>query len=151
MRKTTIAVAFAAVLTIGAIIVFAQISHKGGFGQHQDFMKHHEQIVEHLSEKLKLNDRQKTQVKQIIADSKIRIQPLLERFKESHRKTINLGNNGVFDEQKSQEAAEEQAEIVKQLLVEKEKTKAAIFAVLTPEQREQAKQMMNDLVESFGH
>jgi len=64
---------------------------------------------------------------------------------------VDLGANGVFDEQKSQEVAARQAEIVKKLLVEKEKTKASLFAVLTSEQREQAKEMMNDFVENFDH
>jgi len=76
---------------------------------------------------------------------------LLEGLKETHKTSEDLGVNGVFDDQKSQEVAARQAEIVKQLLVEKEKTKAAFFTILTSEQREQAKQMMNDFVEKFDH
>ncbi len=152
MKSQTIAAAIVAVLTIGTIIAVAQMSHKGGFGQHfEGLMKHHEQHIDRVSDKLKLTDAQKTQAKQILADSKPRFQPLLERLKETHRTSVDLGANGVFDEQKAQEVAALQAEIVKQLLVEKEKTKAALFAVLTPEQREQAKQMMNDFVENFDH
>ncbi len=77
--------------------------------------------------------------------------PANDCLKETHRASVDLGANGVFDEQKAQEVAARQSEIVKQLLVEKEKTKAALFAVLTSEQREQAKQMMNDFVENFDH
>jgi Spy/CpxP family protein refolding chaperone len=152
MKSVTIATAIVAVLTVGVIIAVAQMSHKGGIGQHsKGFMNHHEQFIDHVSDKLKLTNQQKTQAKQILVDSKSRFQPLLERLKETHKTSVDLGANGVFDEQKSQEVADRQAEIVKQLLVEKEKTKAALFAILTSEQREQAKQMMNDFVENFDH
>lgn len=151
MKKSTIAISVGALLAVGAIIAFAQVSHKGGFfPHHEDFVKQHEQMIDHISEKLKLSDQQKTQAKQILADAKPRFQPLMERLRETHR-TTDLGTNGVFDEQKAQELAARQAEIVKQLLVEKERTKAALFAVLTPEQREQAKQMLNEFVENFQH
>lgn len=151
MKKSIIAISVGALLTIGAIIAFAQVSHKGSFFQHhEDFVKHHEQMIDHISEKLKLTEQQKTQAKQILADAKPRFQPLMERLRKTHR-TTDLGTNGIFDEQKAQELAARQAEIVKQLLVEKEKTKAALFAVLTSEQREQAKQMFSEFVENFNH
>lgn len=151
MKKITIAATIVAALTIGTIVVIAQISHKGGFGNHFGAANHHEKIIVHLSDKLKLNDAQKTQAKQVLADSKPRFEPLLKQLKESHHATMNLGSDGVFDEQKAREAATRQAEIIKQILVEKEKTKAALFAVLTNEQREQAKQLLSDFVENFDH
>ena len=152
MKKIKIIAGIAAVAVVGAIVAVAQMSHKGGFfqQQHQDFAKQHEQMFDHISEKLKLSDEQKTQAKQILADAQPRFQPLMEQLRETHR-TTDLGTNGVFDERKAQELAARQAEIVKQLLVEKERTKAALFDVLTPDQREQAKQMLNDFVESFQH
>lgn len=153
MKSVTTIVAALAVLTVGAIIVAtAQMSHQGGNNQHfAGLINHHEQMIDHVSDKLKLSEGQKTQAKQILADAKPRFEPLLEQLKETHKTSVDLGANGVFDEQKSQEIAARQAEIVKQLLVEKDKTKSALFAVLTAEQREQAKQLMNDFVESFDY
>lgn len=152
MKKITIAVAVVAVATVGAIIAVAQMSHQGSINQHfASFVNHHEQMFDHISEKLKLTGEQKTQAKQIFADAKTRFEPLHDKLKETHKDSMNLGANGVFDEQKSQEVAVRQAEIIKQILVEKERTKAALFAILTPEQREQAKQLMNDMVENFAH
>ena len=107
-------------------------------------------MIDRISENIKLSDGQKTQAEKILADAKQRFQPLMERLRETHR-TTDLDTNGIFDEQKAQEVAARQAEIVEQLLVEKERTKAALFAVLTPEQREQAKQMLNEFVENFRH
>lgn len=156
MRKmknvTIIAAVAAAVLTVGAIIVVAQMSHQGDISQHfAGLINHHEQMIDHISDKLKLTDGQKTQAKQILVDSKPRFEPLLEQLKETHKTCVDLGANGVFDEKKSQELAAGQAEIVKQLLIEKDRTKAALFAVLTVEQREQSKQMMSDFVENLHH
>lgn len=150
MKKIKIIAGIVAVAVVGVIVAVAQMSHKDGFGHHQDFMKQHEQMFDHISEKLKLSDEQKTQAKQILADAQSRFQPLMEQLRKTHR-TTDLGTNGVFDERKAQELAARQAEIVKQLLVEKERTKAELFAVLTPDQREQAKQMLNDFIESFQH
>lgn len=128
------------------------MSHKGGFGRHSGgFAIHHAMILEHLSEKLSLTEQQKAQAKQIMADAKPRVEPLLEQLKGTHKASMDQGLNGVFDEQKSKEVAARQAEIIKQLLVEKDRTKAAVFGILTPEQREKAKQMMNEFVENFGH
>jgi Spy/CpxP family protein refolding chaperone len=120
MKKLKIAAGIAAIAIIGVIVAVAQMSHKGGFGHHQDFMKQHEQMFDHVSEKLKLSDGQKSQAKQILADSKPRFQPLMEQLRETHRAS-DLGTSGVFDEQKAQELAARQSEIVKQLLVEKER------------------------------
>ncbi len=152
MKQVTIAVAIIAVLTVGTIIAFAQMSHKGGIGQHfGGLTNHHEKFIDHVSDKLELTDQQKTQAKQILTDSKPRFQPMLEQLKETHKTSVDLGTSGIFDEQKSKELAARQAEIIKQLLVEKERTKAALFTILTSEQREQAKQLMNDFVENFDH
>ena len=152
MKKIKIAAAIAAVAVVGVIVAVAQMSHKGGFGQHhKDLMNHHEQIIDRISSELNLSAEQKTQAKQILADAKPRFEPLHSKLKETHQECLTAGADGVFDEQKSQEIAARQAEIIKQLLVEKDRTKAALFAVLTPEQRNRAKQMMNDFVENFDH
>ena len=151
MKSTTIGAAIA-IVSIAGVIAVAQISHKAGFGHHSaGSVNHHGKFIDHLSDKLKLTDVQRTQAKQILADSKPRFQSLHEELKESHKASIELGANGVFDEQKSQEVAARQAEIVKQILVEKDRTKAELFAILAPEQREQAKQLMSDFVENLGH
>ena len=153
MKKIPIIAAVLILGSVGAIIAFAQISHKGGPMQHfaGGVAGHHEKMLEHLAAELKFTDQQKAQAKQIIAESEPRFQPVHDRLKESHRSTADLGTNGVFDERRARELATRQAEIIKEALVEKERTKAALFAIMTAEQREQAKQMMNHFVENFGH
>ena len=73
----------------------------------------------------------------------------MEKVKQNHEASKLLGTDGVFNEEKVQELANQQAETMKQLFVEKEKTKAQLFAALNPDQREQAKKMMDEFGKGF--
>lgn len=146
MKKITFAIIAIALLSIGAIFMFAQ-KNEGrkfggrGFGGGHPFLK--------MAEKLNLSDEQKTQIKTILEDSKTRVQPLMESMRENHKAIENLGTDGTYNEAEVTRLANAQAEISKQLIIEKEKTKAAIFAVLTPEQRTQAAEMKSQMKERF--
>lgn len=146
MKKATIAILAIAVLGLGAIFIFAQKDgmKRGGFGG-----KFGEGMFLRMAEKLNLTDEQKTQVKAILEDSKTRIKPLMESLRENHKQIENLGTDGTFNEEQVNQIANKQAETTKQLIIEKEKTKAQIFAVLTPEQRTQATQMKEQMKERF--
>lgn len=98
-------------------------------------------LVDRIANELGLSDEQKAQSKQILEDSKARIKPLMEQMKSGHEQAIDLGTDGNFDEAKVNQLANSQAETMKQLFIEKEKTKAQLFAIMTPEQREKAKEM----------
>jgi periplasmic protein CpxP/Spy len=146
MKKLTIAILAIVVLGLGAIFIFAQKGdRKGGFGGRgfgdRGFMR--------MAEKLNLSDEQKTQVKTILEDSKTRVKPLMESLRENHKQTENLGTDGNFNEAQVNQIATTQAETSKQLFIEKEKTKAQIFAVLTPEQRVEAAKMKEQMKERF--
>ncbi len=74
-------------------------------------------------------------------DSKSRLEPLIEAMKAGHKSAKNLGKDGIFDEKAVNLLAVQQAETMRQIIVEKEKTKAALFAVLTTEQRTKANEL----------
>ncbi len=147
MKKVTIAILAVAVLALGAVFIFAQKGEmrRGGFGG-KGFGG---PGFERMFEKLNLSDEQKTQVKTILEDSKTRIKPLMESIRENHKQIENLGTDGVFNEPQVQQFATAQAETTKQLVIEKERTKAQIFAILTPEQRTQAAQMKEQMKDRF--
>ena len=142
MKKVIIAILAIVILGLGAVFIFAQKGgmKRGGFGG---------KGFERIAEKLNLSDEQKAQVKTILEDSKKRIKPLMESLKANHEQIENLGTDGVFNEAQVQQIAAAQAETTKQLVIEKEKTKAQIFAVLTPEQRTQAVQWKAQMKERF--
>ena len=146
MKKITIGIIAIALLSIGTIWVSAQSAGGRGLaffsgdknGRREQMF---ERIFEHIATELKLSDEQRSQARQVIADSKTRIEPLMIQLKQNHESIENLGHDGTFNETRVNEIATEQAAAIKQLIIEKEKTKAALFAILTPEQRTQAEQM----------
>lgn len=138
------AIALAAVWTI---FVFAQkadgdkgkfkrgFGHRGGFGR--------------LAKQLNLSDAQKTQMKQIKEASKSKVQPLRENMKSIRQQLKAATADGNFNEAQVQTLATQQANIMAQLTVEKERTKSQIYAVLTPEQQTQAKALKEQMKELF--
>lgn len=78
-----------------------------------------------------------------------------EHIRQNHETAKNLGTDENFDEAKVNEIAHQQSETMKQLFIEKEKTKAQLFAILTSEQREKARQMKEEFGKKmkvrFGH
>ncbi len=148
MKKATIAILAVALISIGAVLIFAQRGdgpgrgpRGGGFGPGKGLLM--------MAEKLGLSEEQKTQIKGILEDSKTRVEPLREALKSNHDAIKNLGTDGTFNEAEVNRLAAAQAETTKALIVEKEKTKAAIFAVLTPEQRVKANEMKQNMEERF--
>lgn len=145
MKKGLIAFLVMAVVGAGAVFIFAQKGKRDGFGGKgfggRGFAR--------LAEKLNLSDEQKTQVKTILEDSKTRVKPLIESMRETRRQAENLGTDGTFDEEQVNRIANAQSEASKQLFIEREKTKAQIFAILTPEQRAEAAKMKEQFKERF--
>ncbi|CAN5254559.1 hypothetical protein BH20ACI1_BH20ACI1_28080 [soil metagenome] len=145
MKKLTTAFLAITLVAVGAIFVFAQKADgdkgkfKRGFGHRGGF--------ERLAEKLDLSDAQKAQVKQIKEAGKAKVQPLRENMK-SIRQQLNAATaDGNFNEAQVQTLATQQANIMAQLTVEKERTKSQIYAVLTPEQQTQAKALKEQMKE----
>ena len=106
-------------------------------------------LFEKIATELGLNDEQKTQAKAILEIRKESVKPLFEQLKQNREKSKNLGTDGTFDEAQVNQIANEQAETMKKLFVEKEKTKAELFAILTPEQREKAKVLQDKFGEKM--
>jgi Spy/CpxP family protein refolding chaperone len=103
-----------------------------GFGGH---------IMGRMAKQLNLTDDQKTQIKGIVAAEKPTVQPLFEQLKANRQALKAATANGQFDESQVRQLASQQAQTVASLIVEKERVKAKIYGVLTPEQRTKAEQM----------
>jgi protein CpxP len=145
MKKATIAILAIAVLVLGGIYIFAQ----KGKGERFGGRGFREGGLMRLAEKLNLSEEQKTQIKTILEDSKTRIKPLMGTMRENRKQAETLGTDGVFNEEQVNQIANTQSETMKQLFIEKEKTKAQIFAVLTPEQRAEAAKMKEQFKDNF--
>lgn len=142
MKKFTVAILAIALVAVGTIFVIAQTSEKpfegkrnfgkqkrhGKFGRRGDHMG---RLFRHLD----LTDEQKAQLMQIRQTSRETMKPLRQQMRQIRQQTADLGTNGVYDDAQVQALAGQQAEIARQLFVEKQKVKAQMFAVLTVEQK----------------
>jgi len=129
----TILLAVAAGLATSA---FAQHRHMG-FGRHDGWM------LKRMTKQLNLTEAQQTQIKGIMAGGKTRTMPLMQQLRKNEQ-AENANINGTFIEAEARTFASKQAQITTDLIVEKQRTKAQIYAVLTPEQRQKAQQLMQE-------
>jgi protein CpxP len=108
-----------------------------GFGRHSGWM------LKHMTKELNLTDAQQTQIKGIMAEEKSKIGPLRQQLRQNEQ-AQNANINGTFNETQARAFAGKQAQLMTDLMVEKQRTRSQIFAVLTPEQRQKAQQLMQE-------
>ncbi len=135
MKKTVaIAISLIALLALSAVYTPAQgpgrgFRHGPGGG--------------HVFDQLDLTDQQQSAIKEILAAEKAANEPIFQEL-ASVRKELNEATaEGKFDEAQVQALATRHGQAMAQLMVERERVKSQIYAVLTPEQREKAEQLRN--------
>ncbi|MEZ5305858.1 MAG: Spy/CpxP family protein refolding chaperone [Pyrinomonadaceae bacterium] len=84
-----------------------------------------------------LTDEQKAQLKSIHEASREKMKPVMEQLRQNRKQLQDLTAGGTFDEAQVQALATQQGNLTAQMIVEKERTKAAAFAILTAEQKAQ--------------
>lgn len=148
MKKVLIAILSVVLIATGAIFIFAQ---KGGQDGRHGFGKHGKRGGGHgfFLRGLDLTDEQKAQVKQIMEASREKNKGVFEQLKANRQKLNEVTANGAFDEAQVTAIANSQAALQAQMIVEKERTKSQIFAVLTDEQKAKAAAMKEQMKERF--
>jgi len=129
----------AILMAVAAGLATAALGQRSGkgFGRHSGWM------LNRMSKQLGLSEAQQTQIKSIMADGKTRMKPLIEQLRQNHQ-AESADSNGTFNENQARALANKQAGIMADLMVEKQRTRSQIFAVLTPEQRQKAQQLMHE-------
>jgi periplasmic protein CpxP/Spy len=128
---TAIVLAAAAGLTVS---VYAQGAQRG-------FAHPHGRMLRHMTRELNLTDAQQTQIKNILADERTRTKPLREKLRQNQQAEA-VKVDGSFDDTQVRAFANNQAQIMRDLIIEKERTKSQIYSVLTPDQRQKALQFI---------
>ena len=149
MKKIIFGIAAAVILTTASIFVIAQRS--GGKGGHE-FGRGpggHRGGIEMALRGLDLTGEQKAKVKEITEAAKTTAEPLMEQTRANHEKIRSLGTDGKFDQAQVEALAAEQGNLTAKMIVEKEKVKAQIFALLTDEQKAKAETMRSKFEEKF--
>jgi len=106
----------------------------GAHGHHNGWM------LRQMTRELNLSDSQQAQIKTILQTEKSKTQPLRDQLRQNRMSRKN--SVGTFDENEARSFASKQAQLMSDLMVERERTKSQIFAVLTPDQRQKAEQLM---------
>lgn len=146
MKKIAVAILSCLLIVSGVIFVFAQ-SGEGA----KDFGKRGHRGGGHgfFLRGLDLTDEQKAQFKQIMEASREKNKGVFEQLKANRQKLDEITANGAFDEAQVTAIAQQQAALHAQMIVERERVKAQIFAILTDEQRAKATEMREKMKERF--
>jgi len=100
--------------------------------------------AERMAEKLNLSDTQRDQFKQIHEQGRGEGQAIHEAMQKNRDAMHKLDPSAKDYAKQVAKLANEQAELVKQMVVHKSEVRAEVHAMLTPEQREKMGQMHMD-------
>lgn len=134
MRKAIIGIFGAAVIAAGVMFAIGQKAPEDsepGWGKRGG----HHRGIERAFRALSLTDEQKTRVKELHTASRENLTPVLDALRANREKMEALTANGAFDEAQVTALANEQAALSARLIVEKQRVKSQMFALLTDEQK----------------
>ena len=138
MHKKSIILAAIFMALAAGLAATASAQHRGmGFGRNNGWM------LKHMTRQLNLTEAQQTQIKGIMASEKTRIKPMMQQLRQNQQ-AEDANMNGTFDENQARAFANKQAQLMTDLIVEKERMRSQVYAVLTPEQRQNALQLMQE-------
>jgi Spy/CpxP family protein refolding chaperone len=134
-KKVFLISAIILALATGLAAAFAQQASSARGFHHQGWM------LKKMTKELNLTEAQQGQVKNILQAEHGKIQPLMQQMRENE-KARNQAVTENFNEADARAFATKQAQLNADLIVEKERMKSQIYAVLTPEQRQKAMQLL---------
>jgi len=144
MRTKTIIAAAVAILLIGGGLAVARahaIHNASGFRHGRGF----ERGLAILAWKLDLNDAQRAQLKSMCNTERATVQPMVQQLAAEQNQMFVATQKGAYDEAKVKAIADQQAQAIAQLLVEKERFISQVYNnVLTPGQRIKADAMRQE-------
>jgi Spy/CpxP family protein refolding chaperone len=96
----------------------------------------------YLARELNLTDAQKAQIKTIMQSQRTTMRPLMLQMAQSREAMITATTGGAFDQAKVQSLANQQAQLMSQMIVQKALLHSQIYnTVLTAEQKTKADQL----------
>jgi len=101
-----------------------------------------------IMQELNLTDDQKNQIQAILTDERPNLKPLIQQLRTGRKQLRALGADGTFNEDQVRALANQQSGTMADLIVVRERIKARIFGVLTPDQRTEAEKMFELVMKS---
>lgn len=121
----------AASLFVVAANVATAEPHRGGSERH----------LERMANELNLNDAQRQQLKQIHREARGEKLAIMDAMQDNREAMHKLDPSAKDYSQKVEQLAGEKGDLVERLTIHRSNVRAQVYAVLTPEQRELAKEM----------
>jgi len=128
MKKSLIIFLALGVVTVGALSVSTA---RGSARWLQQQRSHF--IAQHIAHDLNLTDDQKSQIKTILTNERPTIQSLMKKFDQQNDQ---LRSKQSFDESYVRSVAQQQSSTYADAIVEREKIRAQIMQLLTPDQQQ---------------
>jgi Spy/CpxP family protein refolding chaperone len=100
-------------------------------------------MLEFFADYLDLTDAQQAQAKEIMAKDKPALQPLLRQRIQAEKQLRELAMNGNFDDSKVRDIANQQAQVLTELTVQKTRIESELFQLLTPDQKTKLNHFMD--------
>lgn len=129
----------AILMALAAGVATSALAQRPGKG----FGHHHGWMLKSMAKQLNLTDAQQTQIKDIMSAERTKMKPLMQQMRQNQQ-AQDATANGTFDENQARTFATKQAQIMTDLMVEKQRMRSQVYAVLTPEQRQKAQQLMQE-------
>lgn len=92
-------------------------------------------FLQHMADVLDLTDAQQAQIKDMWKAEQPTIMPLVQQLADAHKQMVAVTAAGKFDQAQVQSIANQQAQTIAQLIVEKQRLQSKVYAILTPDQQ----------------
>jgi Spy/CpxP family protein refolding chaperone len=135
MKKRYLIMAVSAVVLTAVLTAGAQ--QMGGLRQHYA----HGFLMRHLINELNLSTDQRAAIKQILVEERPGLQELAKKAQQQRNELRSLS---TFDEEKVRSIAQANSSTYVDFVVERERIRSRIFAVLTPAQQAKVKQLSDE-------
>ncbi len=136
----SVAIALLALVLCGtAMLSYAEQSDESGASA---WSGHRHGHMGFLARELNLTDAQKQQIKTIMQAQRTTTRPLMLQMAQNRAAMLQATASGAFDQAKVQSLANQQSQIMAQLMVQRASIRSQIYnTVLTPEQKAKADQL----------
>ncbi len=105
----------------------------------------------YLARELNLTDAQKQQVKTMVQSQRTTMRPLLRQLAQNRLAMLNATASGAFDQAKVQGIANQQSQLLAQLMVQRASIRSQIYnQVLTADQKAKADQLRQKQIDGIN-
>jgi len=137
-----------AVSIIGAGAALAEVGHRGHWGSANAFGGRN---LHFMARYLNLTEDQQAQIKQIMQKEKPAFQPLMQQIKQARSQERQIVEAESFDENQARTLANQQAQTMAELTVQKLRAESEMYKVLTPEQKTKLNEFLDRRQHRFSH